>query len=121
MPMKTSSAAPPVPLDRSRVKACIAANTFVLPGLGSILAGRKLGYAQAVLAVMGFSLSSLWFIGFVLHFIRTGDLIEAGLEQLPLALGSIVLFAIAWIWAQFTNRCLWRSVKDLPEKPRSRI
>ena len=95
----------------------MAANTFVLPGLGSILAGRKLGYAQVVLAVIGFSLSSLWFIGFVINFIRTGNPLEGFLEQLPLAVGSVALFAISWIWAQFTNRSLWRSVKDLPEKP----
>jgi hypothetical protein len=118
MPMKTSSAAPPVLLDRSRAKACIAANTFVLPGLGSILAGRKVGYVQAVLAVIGFSLSSLWFIGFVLNFIRTGDPLDGFLDQLPLAVGSVALFAIAWIWAQFTNRRIWLAVKDLPENPR---
>lgn len=118
--MKTSSAGPPILLDRSKAKACMAANTFVLPGLGSILAGRKVGYPQAVLGVVGFSLSSLWLIGFVLNFLRTGDPYEALFDQLPLAVGSVAMFAIAWTWAQFTNRSLWLSVKDLPEKFRSR-
>jgi hypothetical protein len=110
--MKTSSAAPPIVLDESKVKAWRAANTFVLPGIGSIMAGRRAGYSQAILATGGFCLSNIWLFSAAIHFLTTGEIGEDILKQLLFALGGIGLFLAAWTWAQFTNRALLRDLRN---------
>lgn len=114
--MRTSSGAPPILPDRSRLKACMAANTFVLPGIGSIMAGLRVGYSQAMLAIGGFCLSSIWFTGFVIRFVMTGEIADEVLNQLLMAIAGVGLFLAAWIWSQLTNRILKQMMQDLPEK-----
>jgi len=45
------------PMDRLGAWLCLLANVIALPGLGSIIAGKRVGYAQALLALAGFGLT----------------------------------------------------------------
>jgi hypothetical protein len=56
--MKTSSATDGVaPPDRQAAWACTLANLLALPGLGSLSVGRRVGWVQAALALVGFALT----------------------------------------------------------------
>ena len=58
--MKTSSArATPEALTAQTAKGCVATN-LALPGFGSLMARRAVGYPQAALTVVGFGLTA-WF------------------------------------------------------------
>ena len=46
--------------ERDRARAAFSANLAVLPGLGSLLAGRREGWLQAPLALAGLTLSVRW-------------------------------------------------------------
>lgn len=85
-------------------------NQLAFPGLGTILAGRKVGYAQAVLMVSGFLLSvgfMLWFI-FCMVRLVFNDVSEQEFKAqyepywwtLRWGLG---LCAVAWLWSLWSS------------------
>ncbi len=113
--MKISSETPPIALDEAKIRACRTANTFVLPGIGSILAHRRVGYVQISIAAVGFALSNWWMFKTIAHFLTEGFIDLDNLGQLITPLMGIGLFALAWIWAQWTNHELKKSL--LPEPP----
>ena len=45
-------------MDEARAWTSLMTNLLVLPGLGSLLAGRRAGWPQAALALAGFALST---------------------------------------------------------------
>lgn len=103
--MKTSSASGPdrTP-DEATAWACLVANTLTLPGLGSIAAGRKVGYAQATIALIGFAGSMLSVLAYCWQWIQRGEMpLELDNPALLAALASITLFAFAWLWALGTS------------------
>lgn len=114
--MKISSETPPIALDEAKIRACRAANTFVLPGIGSILAHRRVGYAQIAIAAAGFGLSNWWMFNTITHYLTEGFVDLDNLGQLLTPLLGIGLFALAWVWAQWTNRALKRSLPPKPPK-----
>src|SRR5438552_1095642 len=110
MPMNTSLVNPPRrALDRPTAWGCATTNQLVLPGLGSLIAGRKSGYAQAALALGGLVLTGLFAIWLFAAWVR---LHNNGKEEIPLeqllrdglpyckvgGLG-VALFLTGWLWA----------------------
>jgi hypothetical protein len=88
--------------------------------LGSVAAGRHVGYLQMVLSVSGVLITS----GFGLHFLIwysahraefEGDNSMEGvsqlLHQLRMPLLGIGLFALAWFWALGTSIDILRAAK----------
>jgi len=53
-------------LNRKTAWACLTTNQLALPGLGSIVAGRKSGYVQAFLAMLGLGIS-MFFTTWLIH------------------------------------------------------
>lgn len=108
--MKTSSA--PVAPDRSSVWAWTLTNLLVLPGLGSLAAGRKVGWAQ-----MGLALTGLGLVVYGLaRLIR--DWLAAGLEpvfEFTPALGGLLaglgVSVGAWFWALVTSLQVHRALR----------
>lgn len=88
----------------------LVANVLVLPGLGSLLVGRKVGWAQAALAVGGFVLTLVWLVSFVRAWISLGAFpLAAGLDM-EAGLFGIVVFAVAWLWSVGTSLSVaWRT------------
>jgi H+/gluconate symporter-like permease len=119
--MKTSSASKnPERTTRQIAQGCLTANLAV-PGLGSVVAGRKVGYAQMAVYFTGFLLTVIFGLRFVYWALANWSAFQTELhdpEASPLAtlsdlwqrthwaLLGIALFAIAWPWALLTSRTL---------------
>ena len=104
-------------LDRSTAWACVLANQGALPGSGTLTAGRRIGYAQAALALAGFGpmmLLSLRVLVAAYHlqqaageftsFAEIFDEVSLRLRHIPQTWGlyfwigvpGFCLFALAW-------------------------
>src|SRR6266478_1303859 len=69
MPMKISLAlGPRHPLSRQTAWGCLTTN-LALPGSGSLVAGRRSGYAQLALAVSGMVLTLIFGLRFLAWFV----------------------------------------------------
>jgi hypothetical protein len=112
--MKPSSPRRPSrPLSRSAARNFALLNQLATPGLGSLLAGRRLaGAGQLFLAVAGFGLVLAWFVAVLLQVYND---IEGQPQTKSMAwLGETgaITFAAAWVWALFTSLSLLRETRD---------
>src|SRR5437773_12522439 len=92
------------PLDEETAWFCLVTNLTVLPGLGSLIAHRRVGYLQAGLALLGTALSLrlIWY--WARQWLLSGQLpvAELGWELLGCLLG-IGLFALAGLGGLVTG------------------
>jgi hypothetical protein len=95
-------------IDKPTAWACAAANAAALPGLGTLAAGRRIGYAQAALALAGFALSLFGLAGILRDWSNQGGPPERITPSLWLGLAGIGLYAIAWLWALSSSLRLHR-------------
>jgi hypothetical protein len=113
-------------ITRDNAWACCSAN-LVLPGFGSLMAGRKAGYVQAVLGVAGFFLTTVFGIKFVIWGVQhwseihnpEGDPIEtltALWHACRWALLGMLLFGLSWVWALITSWGILRGAKRQAER-----
>ena len=94
---------------RETAWGCLVSNQLVLPGLGTILAGRPVGYVQAgfsALAALGAGIFIVWAVPRLGEMLNVPDddeqvlaLLEAWRPWLILGVGSIAVFLFTWIWA----------------------
>ncbi len=108
---------PPPVLDRSAAWGCLIANVFVLPGLGTLTAGRVSGYIQAPLALIGFGLTTAWCIGFVMRWVRHGAFPDEVGPYLWVCLLGILLFLVAWSWALMTSVRILAGAREAKQPP----
>jgi hypothetical protein len=105
-------------LDRAGAQACVAAN-LGLPGAGSLMAGRRVGYGQVGLAFLGVTLtlifSAILMVWFVQHFAEFRDpevdpwvVMAAMWRRLRWVLAGMGVFLVAWLWALATGLMLLR-------------
>lgn len=108
--MKTSSA--PAAPDRSSAWAWTLTNLLVLPGLGSLAAGRRVGWAQVGVAVAGLGLVAYGLVRLIRDWLAAG--LEPGFEFTP-ALGCLLaglgVSAVAWFWALATSIQVHRALR----------
>ncbi len=105
---------------REIAQGCLTAN-LAIPGLGSVIAGRKVGLVQLAIYFLGFALTLIFGVSFVLwalshwsqfygEFNRPDSDPSVALADLwhrtRWALLGIVLFAVSWLWALWTSRDL---------------
>jgi hypothetical protein len=110
-------ARPPKIITRSRAWGCVAVNQLAFPGLGTIMAGRKVGYIQATIMVVGFCLFMAFMLVFFIGFARFMSL-EFPQEQfhtqwshrLWLLWSGLGLTAVAWLWALASSLSILRAV-----------
>ncbi len=100
-------------LGRAEAQACLGAN-LGLPGSGSLMAGRRVGYGQLVVAAAGLGLTLVFGLLFVVWSIQNLEQLRAP-EADPLdtladlwrhlkwALAGMGLFGVAWFWALVTS------------------
>lgn len=110
------------PLNRAEAWACFTAN-LALPGSGSLIAGRWIGYFQILLAFVGLGWSLLrtiqvfvWFLHNYRRINEASDPIAGLLEYWHALLQPMIglgIFAIAIIWAAFTS---WSIIRGTPKK-----
>jgi len=89
-------------VDETRAWACFVSNVLVLPGLGSLLAGRRSGWLQAALALLGFALTVVWLGWFVSAWSSTGGFPLDGGPYLPAGVLGVLLFGLSWVWGLVT-------------------
>lgn len=86
----------------------LVTNLVVLPGLGSILGGRKVGYLQAALALSGMALSLIFVISMIREWWVLREMPAVDRRWLFEGLGGIVLFGVSWLWGLVTGLRLLR-------------
>ncbi len=102
-------ATPPRLPDRSQTRAWLLTNLLVLPGLGSVLGGRRRGWLQMILALGGFGLTAWWATLFVVEWVRDKTFPLTGGSHLAAGLIGVLLFIIAWVWGLVTGLNLLRT------------
>lgn len=107
----------------------MVATNLALPGFGSLMARRAVGWPQVALTVVGFALTSIFGVRFMIWFFQNTDTLY-GPESDPVeslitmwlnvrwALLGIGLFAVSWLWSLATNAEILRSASQ-PE-PRAK-
>lgn len=108
-------------LTRENALACCSMN-LVLPGGGSLLAGRRVGYAQVALCGIGFALTLIFGLKFVAwslqHWSELRDPADPmdNLRNIWLgcrwALLGLALFGVSWVWALLTNLAILRQSRS---------
>jgi hypothetical protein len=89
---------------------------FTVPGLGTIAAGRKLGYLQAVMGLGGFVLSLIGFIGLLREWAAAGEMPEHVTPSLWVGLLGIALWGSGWLWALASSMKLHREAREAGKK-----
>ena len=104
------------PLTRSRAWTCVLINQLATPGLGSIIAGRRIsGLCQLGLALIGFILLVGWMVNFFYA------LAMNQLEQPPptgsygwMGKWGLLSFGAGWVWSLVTSALLLREAGEEP-------
>lgn len=107
--MKPSSAN--AKTSHTRARNALLLNLLATPGLGSLLAGRKLaGLGQLLLSIAGFLLVVIWFVDLMRQYY--GQMFNEQTTHAQFAGGLLIgggLFAVAWVWSLFTSLSLLRA------------
>lgn len=97
----------------------VIVNQLACPGLGTILSGRKVGYAQTTVMVAGFILSMgymLWYIACLLRRFAHLDWTDAEFVALYrpyrwALFWGLGLCAAAWVWSGLSSLSILREAK----------
>ena len=112
---------PNEPLSRQTAWGCLTTNVAV-PGSGSLMAGRRVGYPQLILTLLGMGMTIVFGIPCIIWFLRNRAALQApsddpfnALYQILLhvrwASLGIAIFAFAWLWALMTSLVVLQSAK----------
>jgi len=104
--------APTKPITPATARNAFLINQFATPGLGSLMAGRRLsGAGQLTLAIIGFVFFLFWFLAVMRQFYGQ---IQGNVEVTPVGwLGcvGVAVFGAAWLWALATSFSLLREAR----------
>lgn len=112
---------PPGPLSRSAARNAALLNQCATPGLGSLMAGRRLaGVGQLLVAVAGFAMVIGWFVLLALQIYD--ELINDAQPKSVAWLGEAgaVTFGAAWLWSLVTSLSVLREARDNENQPPAR-
>ena len=114
MPMKPSS--PRKKVSRSQARNAALLNQLGTPGLGSLLAGRRVeGVLQLLLFLAGFVLFCLWAFRNLAQYYQMmfNDAPKTAPGNLNLALGGVGICMLAWLWSLQTSFSLLRAASQV--------
>jgi Na+/proline symporter len=123
------SSQPPKILTSSRAWLCALVNQLAFPGAGSVMAGRRIGYVQAAIMLVGFVLVMIYllsYIGAAFHLVADSNLSE---EQFKAEYqrwnwagqSGLILSITAWVWALVSSAMILRQARrGPPEGPELR-
>jgi hypothetical protein len=94
------------------------ANLLLWPGLGTVTAGRRVGYAQMAMSLAGFGLTCFWVIWIARRWIASQEIPENLGPYLWTCLSGLTLFAIAWTWALASSFFLVMNARRPAKPPR---
>lgn len=103
--------------DRVKARNAALMNLLATPGLGSIMAGRRLaGVGQLLLALAGFGMITAWFVKLMTDYfgLISDQRGEPQVNFTQLKIGAAV-FAASWLWSLVTTVQVFRAMpKNLP-------
>src|SRR5258706_12351104 len=106
---------PAKPIDRSAAWVALLTNLFVMPGVGSWMAGqRKLGATHFLLSLAGLLLMTAWVCFYVCDWISHQTMPAALGPQLWTGIAGAVLFIGAWLWSLMSSLALVRQANAAP-------
>ena len=128
--MKRFLASPRRPLDRATAWGCLTSN-LAMPGSGTLVAGRRSGYVQGLLALAGVGLTTVFGLRFIAwyfaHFARLQEdwvdpIAAAGAIWIAVrwAVLGMALFAVAWLWALASSLSFLHEARRAGPGPRPR-
>lgn len=108
------------PRNRSEAWRCAMINQLALPGLGTVIGGRKVGYAQAVIMVAGFFIVTGYLCWFIFHQtkllfdmnISAQQFNESRFDNWWIGAIGFGLCLAAWIWSLISSI---QFIKSTPE------
>ena len=121
--MKTSSASASPDAPSLQTARGFVGTNLGMPGFGSLMAKRRVGWPQTALTVIGFALTTIYGVRFGLWFFQNLDALY-GPESDPVdtllalwqavrwALLGIGLFAVSWLWSLATNAAILHSARQ---------
>ena len=116
---------PRQPLSRQTAWGCFTSN-LALPGVGSLVAGRRVGYAQFVLAIVGMFMTTGFGLRFGVWYLHNWDRVNSSQTDPMAALAEMwqvlrwavlgmALFGVAWLWGVTTGLNIVRSASQAEE------
>ena len=108
---------PPKRLDLASARACLVTNLAVLPGLGSLLAGRRVGFLQSLLGLTGIALSLFWFCAFIKTWHESRRLPLDGGPCFVWGKWGVALWFFAGIWSIITSAKILREAREDAKPP----
>jgi hypothetical protein len=126
--MKRFSLSPRGPLDRATAWGCLTSN-LAIPGTGTLVAGRRSGYVQGLLALAGTGLTLVFGLRFIGWYVANyARLQQEGMDPFAVvgeiwmavrwALLGLALFAVAWLWALGSSLLIMREARRTDPGPR---
>ena len=113
------------------LRSCVVVNLLACPGLGTVLAGRRFGWSQLGIMVIGFLLAMkflLTFLGIEIRMALHGSSFRVSRWQEIAWMGKwgFELCGVAWGWAGLSSLQIWKehlasqpAVKKGPPQPPS--
>ncbi|MEO6182697.1 MAG: hypothetical protein ABIP71_06300, partial [Verrucomicrobiota bacterium] len=111
---------------------CLMVNQLAFPGLGTIFAGKKIGFTQAALSLVGFFVATGYTCWFIFHQIKL--LFDVGTSSQEfnavrfdhwwIGAVGLGLCLIAWSWSLFTSIEIVKSTREnspIPPLPPPKI
>ena len=108
---------PKQPLSPPQAWACLLTNLLVLPGLGSIMARRRVGYVQAVIVLAGVMLTAVCVVELLGEIVSRQQVPENWHSYLWWGGGGIGAFAAGWCWSAWDSLQMVRQAKRDALKP----
>ena len=112
----------PRTLSRQTAWGCFTTN-LALPGFGSLAAGRRIGYLQVALTIVGMALTMIFGVRFVLWTLENWSRLHDPAADQVSALGEmwlavrwallgISIFGLGWLWALATSFAIVHSAAE---------
>jgi hypothetical protein len=113
---------PPKPLTRARAWTCAGINQLGFPGVGTIMAGRKIGYFQSALMLIGFGFTMYYmmssFMG-AFSVLNDPNWDDTALREIIkkgrwFGIAGSAFSAVAWVWALLSSVQFLREAQKQP-------
>lgn len=99
------------PLSRSKAWFCAVVNQLAFPGLGTIMAGRRIGYLQAAAMLAGFCMATgfiVWFLYGWMLLLADPAMSESRLwaqfwRYAWIGIAGLALTFVVWCWSLLSS------------------
>ena len=93
--------------------ACLMTNVLVLPGVGTMAAGRRVtGLVQAIVALLGFVFVCVWLVSFVMDAVRAAALPQDLGAHAGLGVFGLLLAVGSWVWGLLSGLAILREARS---------